>query len=157
MLRSNRLQAGISLLMAFFSCLAFSVEIARGAEEYAARVTRYNGAVTVERGFDTLEVAMGFRLMVDDELRTGPDGSVGIVFNDETTMALGPGSRLTIQDYVFAPDRSRFSFVVRLLKGTATYVSGLISKISPDAVKFITPSTSIGVRGTKFLIEVEAK
>jgi hypothetical protein len=42
-----------------------------------------------------------------------------------------------------------------MVRGTAAYMSGLIAKLSPDAVRVIMPSGSIGVRGTKMLIQVE--
>ena len=106
--------------------------------------------------FLTISPESGAKLKNRDTLETGPDGSVGIVFNDHTTVSLGPDSKFTIQEFIFEPSRSRFSFVVKLLRGTASYVSGLIAKIAPESAKFITPSASIGIRGTKFVIKVEA-
>ena len=39
-------------------------------------------------------------------------------------------------------------------RGTLAVISGKLSKQSPKAVKFSTPSTVLGVRGTEFVIEV---
>jgi hypothetical protein len=44
-----------------------------------------------------------------------------------------------------------------MLKGTAAYLSGLISKLSPDSAHFKTPTASIGIRGTKFVARVEGE
>jgi hypothetical protein len=44
-----------------------------------------------------------------------------------------------------------------MLKGTAAYLSGLISKLSPDSAHFKTPTASIGIRGTKFVVKVEGE
>jgi len=41
-----------------------------------------------------------------------------------------------------------------MVRGTAAYMSGLIAKISPESARFITPSASIGIRGTKMVIQV---
>jgi len=40
------------------------------------------------------------------------------------------------------------------LKGTAAYVSGVIVKLSPKAARFETPTATIGIRGTRFLVKV---
>jgi hypothetical protein len=33
-------------------------------------------------------------------------------------------------------------------------ISGKLAKANPDAVRFSTPTTTLGVRGTAFIIEV---
>ncbi len=144
-----------ALFLAFFTCLFFSHKLALGADDYVAKVSQVDGAVTIERDSKTIIAAKGVRLKNEDSISTGTDGAIGILFNDETTLSLGPVSKLTIDEYVFDPDRSNFAFVVHLFKGTAAYMSGLIAKLSSDSVSFITPSASIGVRGTKFVIEVK--
>jgi hypothetical protein len=78
-----------------------------------------------------------------------------VVFNDDTLLSLGPGSVLVIDEFVFAPNQGKFSIVIRMLKGTAAYLSGLISKLAPESAHFETPSASIGIRGTKFVVKVE--
>jgi hypothetical protein len=128
---------------------------ARADEKSVARVSEVTGSATIERGFQTLAAATGTRLQSEDAIKTGEDGSIGIIFDDETTISLGPNSSLKIQSYVFNPGASEFSFVVRLFKGTAAYVSGLIAKLSPGSTEFITPSASIGIRGTRFVIQVD--
>jgi hypothetical protein len=42
-----------------------------------------------------------------------------------------------------------------MAKGTFVYLSGLIGKLSPDAVKLTLPDATVGVRGTKLLIDVQ--
>jgi len=42
-----------------------------------------------------------------------------------------------------------------LHRGTLAIVSGQIAKRSPDAMKVQTPTTILGVRGTKFAVKVE--
>lgn len=144
-----------ALTVAIFLCLAFHHGDARADEKSVAQVSEVTGSATIERGFQTLAVETGTRLQSEDAIKTGEDGSIGIIFDDETTISLGPNSSLKIQSYVFNPGASEFSFVVRLFKGTAAYVSGLIAKLSPGSTEFITPSASIGIRGTKFVIRVD--
>jgi hypothetical protein len=151
MLWSNRI---LNLTIPVVLCMGLILTHQR-AEADVARVTQLSGSATITRGTDTIAAAQGLRLHNEDIVITDAVGSIGIVFNDETTLSLGPDSKLIIQEYVFDPEHSGFSFVVRLLKGSAAYVSGLISRLSPDSTRFITPAASIGVRGTRFAIEVD--
>ena len=118
-------------------------------------VQKVNGTATVVRQEQTIFARIGLEIWENDTLRTGPDGAIGVAFNDDTLLSLGPGSVLVIDQFVFAPHQGKFSFVVRILKGTAAYLSGLISKLSPQSVHFEIPSASIGIRGTKFVVKVE--
>jgi len=80
-----------------------------------------------------------------------------VVFQDETLLSLGPESVLLIDEYVFAPKQGKFSIVLKMFKGTAVYLSGLISKLAPDSARFETPSASVGIRGTKFAVKVDGR
>jgi hypothetical protein len=62
-----------------------------------------------------------------------------------------------VDTYVFAPRQGKFSIVLKMLKGTAAYLSGLISKLAPESAHFETPTASIGIRGTHFVVKVEEK
>jgi hypothetical protein len=143
--------ASLSLVIALFSMGS----IGWAGDDYVAEITELTGNVSLRSGFGATALHNGDKLKNRDTLETGPDGTVGIVFNDHTTLSLGPDSTFTIQEFIFEPDQSRFSFIVKLFRGTASYVSGLIAKISPESARFITPSASIGIRGTKFVVRVE--
>ncbi len=118
---------------------------------------KVNGTATVLRQDQILPAQAGMEIQAHDTLRTGSDGSVGMVFKDDTLLSLGPDSSLVVDDFVFAPRQGKFSIVLRMMKGTAVYLSGLIAKLSPDSVRFLTPSASIGIRGTKFAVKVEGR
>lgn len=119
------------------------------------KVSEVRGEATVVRDGRELRAVQGFEVSARDVLRTGSDGSLGVVFQDETTLSLGPKSELAIDDYAFSPDQSRFAFVVSVVRGTAAYVSGLIAKLCPESARFVTPSASIGIRGTRMVIQVD--
>lgn len=120
-------------------------------------VREVSGRATVVRQDRTIPAKIGLEICENDMLRTDPDGSIGVLFNDDTRLSLGPESVLVIDEFVFAPEQEKFSIVIRMMKGTAAYLSGLISKLAPDAAHFETPSASIGIRGTKFLVKVKDK
>jgi len=122
-----------------------------------ASVQKVSGAATVVRQGQTISAKIGLEIWENDTLRTGPDGSIGVVFNDDTLLSLGPKSVLVIDKFIFAPRQGDFSIILRMVKGTAAYLSGLISKLAPESAHFETPSASIGFRGTKCLVKVEVE
>jgi hypothetical protein len=127
------------------------------ASSSVAIVKKLSGSASVVRQGRTISATIGQEIWENDVLRTGRNGSIGIVFNDETFLSLGPESILVIDEFVFAPKQGKFSIVIRMLKGTAAYLSGLISKLAPESAHFKTPTASIGIRGTKFVAKVEGE
>ncbi|MEG2173481.1 MAG: FecR family protein [Desulfovibrionaceae bacterium] len=124
------------------------------ASEQIGNVKTLSGTAYVQRGDTQLRPALGDTLQVQDRVRTGADGSIGISFVDGTRLSLGPSSDVALRDYVFAPQENTFAFSLELLKGTAAYISGRLGKLSPDSVKIATPHVTIGIRGTSFALKV---
>jgi len=102
-----------------------------------------------------LEVKEGMAVYQNDLITTSEDGSLGIVFKDRSRLSLGPNSKLTVNKYVFNPSQKKYSMLTKMLKGSAKYTSGKLSKLSPGSVSFQTPDATISSRGTSFLIIVE--
>ncbi len=121
---------------------------AAGEEDFVGGLRNVSGPVQVLRGEQEMVAENGFRVHLNDTLITGKDGAVGVVFKDNTRISLGPDSKLTITQFVYSPAKKEYGLVTKMLKGTATYISGAIGKASPEQVKFKTPVATIGVRGT---------
>ena len=56
--------------------------------------------------------------------------------------------------FAYAPSEGRLGFVLQMLQGVASYVSGRIAKLAPDSIRLETPAAIIGVRGTTLAINV---
>src|SRR5262245_61129050 len=119
------------------------------------RIKVSSGAAFVVRDGTQAPAQVGQVLYEADGIRTGGDGKIGVTLTDDTRLSLGPNSELKLDKFLFAPADSTFSLVVRFVKGAATYVSGRIAKLAPDAVRLETPASIIGVRGTTLAIQVQ--
>lgn len=137
--------------------LLLSAPAMGATESEAARVKSFKGTAFIVRQQKPFQVKIHDRIYSGDLLKTGPNGTMGVVFKDNTTLSLGPRSEIVIDDFQFAPAQGKLSIVTRMLKGTAAYLSGVIVKLSPKAARFETPAATIGIRGTRFLVEVEGK
>ena len=111
------------------------------------------GSATVTRGGNVLPATTGTRLQVGDTLGTGPDGSLGVILRDNSSLSIGPSSSLVLRDFLFSPSEGKLSLLVRLSKGTMAYLTGVIGKLAPEKARFETPSATIGIRGTHFAVK----
>ncbi len=149
---------GFLLLAAVYVLVSITVRSVSADPSHAiATVQKVSGITTVVRDGRTLSAKIGLEIWENDTLRTGSNGSIGVVFSDDTVLSLGPESILVIDEFIFAPRQEKFAIVLRMIKGTAAYLSGLISKLAPESAHFETPSASIGIRGTQFFVKVEEK
>jgi len=145
-------------VISLFVCLSLNGVVSRAdASPSAATVKKVSGMATITRQGRALPAVVGLEILENDTIRTGRNGSIGIVFSDETLLSLGPESVLVIDEFVFAPNHGKFSIVIRMVRGTAAYLSGIISKLAPESAHFKTPTASIGIRGTKFVAKIEGE
>lgn len=140
-----RLPVGLGLI-ALFATSPVAAEI--------ARIKQSSGAAAVERGGQRLRSAPGLQLLAGDRLVTGKDGRISLTFVDNTRFAVGPNSQVSVSEFQYDRTRQKGSFVTRVDRGSLAVVSGKIAKSNRDAMKVRTPNTLLGVRGTKFIIEV---
>jgi len=136
---------------ALVTCATF----AAASDGSAGRVKTVKGSASIVRGQSSLPAVVNERVFQGDTLRTGPDGSLGVILKDDTSLSLGPNSVVVVDEVLFAPAEGKLSLVTRMLKGTAVYFSGVIARLSPQSVRFETPNASIGIRGTRFLVKVD--
>lgn len=142
----------------FVFCLAMAIVLpclAMGEGLPIGKTKTAKGDVVIVREGKEVPVHIGSGIYRKDTIQTGEGSSVGIIFEDNTILSLGPKSTVVIEEYIFAPEKGVLSMVARILRGTATYLSGIIGKQSPGSVKFHTPDATIGIRGTQFLVKAE--
>ena len=123
-------------------------------EEPVGMIKTLEGEASVNRQGDKLSARVGTYLYEGDTVITSQSASLGFILKDNTVMTLGPDSELEISQFLFAPAEEDLSLVVRMLKGTAIFLTGMIGKLAPEAVRIETPDATIGIRGTHFAIDV---
>ncbi|RWA59400.1 FecR domain-containing protein [Mesorhizobium sp.] len=87
----------------------------------------------------------------DERIRTSNTGLGQFVFLDGTKLAVGWGSSVVIDKYVFNDDNSVKNLTIRAAKGTFRWISG---SSSSSAYQIVTPAGTIGVRGTAFDVHI---
>tara|TARA_R110002124_G_scaffold38253_7_gene121597 strand:+ start:56848 stop:57294 length:447 start_codon:yes stop_codon:yes gene_type:complete len=113
------------------------------------------GTATILQGDRKVTPQVGADIFLNDDVSTGADGGIGISLNDSTTLSLGENSRLRIDRFVYEPQANKLGFGMEVMQGTLSYLSGKIGAIAPEQVSVATPSMTIGIRGTTFLLKVK--
>ena len=142
--------AVIAVLIAWFVIL-----LGHSVWAQIGQIKNVAGQVSLVRNNVQQPAKTGDLLEQADVLTTGPNGSVGITFIDNTRFSAGPNSRIELKQFNFNPTTQEGDFVTDVQQGTLAIISGQIAKRSPDAMKVRTPTTILGVRGTKFAIKVD--
>ena len=122
------------------------------AEEAIGQIKTETGTVTVERGGKSRPAAIGDHVYRSDTLVTAARSSVGVTFADNSLMALGPFSRLSLDQFRFDATTHAGAFDVTLHRGALAVKSGQIVRQTPEAMRVRTPAALLGVRGTEFVV-----
>lgn len=143
---------GIALI--WISILAGS-ECCLARIEIVGIIKSVSGEVFISGPQKTVQALPNMKIAQGERIRTGKESSVGIIFEDDTVIALGPNSDITIESFLFNPIDQEFSFVAKLIRGTFSFITGQIAKLAPEKVILATPDATLGVRGTKFLVQID--
>lgn len=146
------LAAGRTIRLTLIAALACG---ATPAFAEIATVKRVSGTASIERGKQPLPVTAGTKLEAGDLLTTGKDGRIAVTFIDDSRFSVGPGSRIRLTRFDFDDATHKGSSETRVEKGALAVVSGQIAKENPKGMTVQTPTSVLGVRGTRFVVTVK--
>ena len=134
---------------ALLLCLVSTMAVAE-----IGSVVDLTGSAIIKRGKTVITVAKGTPVETDDRIEA-KGGQVNIKFKDNTTVKVTENSALVIDDFVYDPKSGAGKLGLKAAEGTVRYVSGNIAHNNPNAVNIKTPTASIAVRGTDFVMAVD--
>jgi hypothetical protein len=120
----------------------------------AGKVVRQTQPAQIQRKDVKILTGVDTPVKMYDEVET-LNGTVNILFEDDTKVSLSKYSKLVVDEYVYDSNKKvgRVSLKGRL--GTLRYTSGKIAKNNRKNVKITSPTASVSVRGTDFTMTVE--
>jgi len=152
---ANRAWRKLLSLAAIVTLLAALSSTASADNSQVAQVKTVSGQADIVRNGARAPAKIGDPLYEKDTIETGGDGSIGITFIDNTVMSSGPNSQIVLEDYKFNSSNFKGSMLTDMNRGTVSMISGDIARSTPGAMKVKTPTAMLGVRGTRFVIEVK--
>lgn len=144
--------------LALWRVLAVASAILTGAAhaEPIGLIKVQSGEAYIERQGTRVPAAADVPVDRGDRIVTGHNGSVSLTFNDGAVLSAGPGSVLVLDAFNYDPTTRAGNFDVTLVRGTLSAISGRLVIQTPGAMKVRTPTAVIGVRGTEFVVHVDA-
>lgn len=125
------------------------------AQESAGTVKAVSGTATAERTGKIVPLNLGDKVFPGDKLQSGKDSRIALTLRDDTLISLGANSQLLLKEFVFNPATQEGNLLFSVLRGVTAIVSGLVAKANPNAMRVTTPASSLGIRGTEFIVEVD--
>lgn len=130
--------------------------IAGSTADAAEKLTVGNAKVVVRTVTGKIEAELRQLQLKDDVyhnelIKTAKGAATEIIFLDETKLALGPESQLTLDQFVYDPDPKKAAFVITATKGALRFASG---KLPKSSYTIHTPTATIGIRGTALAIRI---
>ncbi len=138
------------LALAFIGLLA---TVSQASAEIGT-VTELKGSGEIVRESNVVGNTEGIALQSMDTARTDK-GKMRLDFIDDTRVDVIENSILVIDDFVYDPSSGTGKLDMRAALGTVRYASGQIAKNSRQNVRVRTPSATISVRGTDFIMVVD--
>jgi hypothetical protein len=89
----------------------------------------------------------------NEPIDTSNRGQVQLLFGDQSSLSIAPGSTIVINDYRYDPEAQTGNLAVTITAGLVRYVGGDISR--KQDVLFYTPGAVVSVRGGIILIKTE--
>ena len=88
------------------------------------------------------------RVALGNAIQTGRSSALQVLLLDRTNFQVGANARITIDKFVYDPNRSASAVGLSVAKGAFRFMSGKTLRASPGQSAIRTPVASIGIRGT---------
>lgn len=141
------------VMLGVLGCMVLAASA--GAAEPVGQIKILEGPAEVVRGGAVAALGAGAPVYAADEIVTKDKARLGLIFNDDTTLAMGPDSRLVVEKLDFEPGADKLDMGLALNQGTFSVQTGQIAKLAPSHTDIRTPQMTIGIRGTSFLVKVD--
>ena len=103
------------------------------------------------------QLKRGSQISEGDQIDTHSNGHVHVRFVDDALVSVRPNSLLVVEHYEYNAGRPADSAVKFDLKeGVTRAISGKAARAARDKFRLNTPIAAIGVRGTDFVVSVDA-
>jgi len=92
-------------------------------------------------------------IYMDELVETVEEGAVRIRFLDGSDLRIGSAAEVTLDRFVYDPETSDGDLVLNIQEGALRLITG---QMDAAGIKIVTPTATIGIRGSDVLIKVLA-
>jgi hypothetical protein len=103
-----------------------------------------------QRGASTLSTSAA--VYKKDVLQTGANSSLGITFDDETTLSLTANASIVVNEFAYDEGSKGNTAIFNIVRGTVAFVASRVAKTGDMTIT--TPTATLGIRGTTGVVDV---
>lgn len=131
-----------------FALVIFAVGVTYAADPIGMVVAVQGSATAADSAGNARALAVSSDIFLNDTIKTGPASRLQLMLNDDSLVAQGESSEMTIDEYVYNPAQaSDNAFGAKLGKGLFRTVTGKITDLNPERFSVKTARATIGIRG----------
>ena len=144
------------MIRSYFTLLALAATLTAAAPAGNASIVGINAAIrnkVMTRSSSDLALhpaVLRARVALGDQVQTANASVLQILLLDRSNFTVGSNARVTIDRFVYDPQRSASAVGASVAKGAFRFISGRSIHNMPGKTAINTPVASIGVRGTIF-------
>jgi hypothetical protein len=112
----------------------------------------FKGAVGTRVAATGEPLYFGHEVFAQETVTTPAKGSTVMRFHDQTQLQIGANSTVVLDRFVYDPNGDSADASIKFTKGVFRYIAGQAK--SEDNIKLSTPTTTLTIRGTRFLVSV---
>jgi hypothetical protein len=116
------------------------------------KVTALKGTAKIIQNVNERSAKLGSDVFIHDQIHTGDNTKMQLIFTDETIVTIGQKSQFSIDDYI--AEGADSTAKMSLFKGAMRTITGKIGKANPQKFQVSTKTATIGIRGTNFVVFV---
>lgn len=158
-----------TLIQGFVAASLLWAGMGAALAEQAASVALATGKVSVTRDGQALRLRTGDAVHTGDQIETAHNSYANLLFADGGRILLRPNTQFVVEDFqqgsgaapadagsdtdasvADAADSGPSRAFFQLLRGGFRAISGLIGKTDRSAYRVVTPTATIGIRGTDY-------
>ncbi len=125
--------------------------LAEAAEPDAGTIVAVQGKAQLQRRGAWQEATIGLGMRVGDRIRTGATDRARVVFRDDSTLDVAPGTEFVLDDQIFDTAANKVQSSLRLFYGKLRASVSSVYRESRARYEIETPTAVAGVRGTEFI------
>ena len=137
----------IAVTIAAAMAVLITLPIDAGAAFDIGHATAITTNVSAAIDGQTATLATGDTVYENQEIVTDSNGIGEFIFRDDTRLAIGPGSTIVLDRFVYDSNGTVGQVAIGITRGALRFMTGTGPH---DAYVITTPSATIGVRGTAF-------
>jgi hypothetical protein len=112
----------------------------------------FKGAVGARTSGGSEPLYFGNEVYAQETITTPADGATVMRFHDQTQLQIGANSSVVLDRFVYDPNANSADASIKFAKGVFRYIAGEAK--TEENIKLSTPTTTLTIRGTKFVVAV---